>query len=69
MDNYRPSQFDRFLEQVDRLFQRGFALVTGEEPMDFDHWLRRREFMPVRIDRDPRRNAHRSNVRAARRPF
>ena len=33
---YRPSRFDRMLEEVDEIIRSGFEFVTGEEVPPFE---------------------------------
>lgn len=59
MDDYRPSRFDRFLLDIDRLIQHGFAFLTREEPFDVDQHLRHAQFVPVRVAAKPHRGIRR----------
>jgi hypothetical protein len=36
MQNYRPSRFDRMLEQVDEIIRQGFTFVSGEDVPSFE---------------------------------
>ena len=63
MDEYRPSWFDRMLEQADQLLRRGFAIITGEEPYDFDRHVREQELVPVPIAQRPRPQVRRGAYR------
>jgi hypothetical protein len=59
MDDYRPSWFDRMLEQADRLLRNGYEFLTGEEPYDFDRHVREQELVPIRVVNKPLRPAKR----------
>lgn len=69
MDTYKPSWFDQILQHADKLLQRGYAIVTGEEPYDFDQRLRQQEMVPIRLDDRARRGKHPAVRRAIHRPF